>query len=153
MPAVRAYPDVEVIARGLALEAGGAVTATSLHRSLGGRGDPNTAFTTWSAFVAHRGRSGTQGAQAGSDGFSPVVSGQISEIITMLAGLVETSSGERDVIHERRARQLSAMNDTLLARSEELEAEIDTLRAENRRLLGILAARPAGVSKGRLILP
>ena len=153
MPAPRAYAEAEVIARGLALEATGAVSPTSLHQSLGGRGDRNTAFATWSAFVEHRGRLGAPKAPALADGLSPAVSDLFTEMIGKMAEIAKVSASERDAVHDRRAGHNLVAMDALLARNEQLDTEMATLQNEIDGLKLALAARSSGGVQGRLILP
>ena len=153
MPAPRAYAETEVIARGLALESTGTVSLTSLHQSLGGRGDRNTAFATWTAFLEHRDRLGPPKAPAHADGLSPAVSALFTEMINKMVEVAKVSAAERDAVHDRRAGHNLAAMDALLARNEQLGAEAAALRSEIDRLTAALAATPGGGRLGRLILP
>lgn len=153
MPSPRAYAEAEVIARGLALEATGSVSPTSLHQALGGRGDRNTAFATWAAFLEHRGRLCPPKAVASTEGLSPAVSALFTEILGKMVEIAKVSSSERDAVHDRRAGHNLAAMDELLARNDHLTAEAAALQSEIDRLTATLAAAPGGGKLGRLILP
>ncbi|SEA17071.1 hypothetical protein [Rubrimonas cliftonensis] len=140
MPQPPAYGAAEVILAGQKLEAtGAAVSQSSLHVALGGRGMPSTAWRAWTEYTELRGpwTPPAPSTDSGRAGLSKTAALGYANAVAAILAFGELMRDETEETHALRAAQTMRAQDDVLATSARLgrelerrDAEIATLRAE-----------------------
>lgn len=148
MPQPAAYSPAEVILAGQKLEAtGAALSQSSLHVALGGRGMPSTAWRVWEDYVKLRGpwTPPAPSMDPVRAGLSETAARSYATAVAAIFAFGELMRDETEETHALRAAQAMRAQDDVLATSARLGRELEEKNAEIAALRAELdAARAAG---------